>query len=233
MRKRFGHLAVLHDTEGGAVAPDAGNNNAQASDTANTQSQGDGTESGADSPKSYTQAEVDALIAQKLRGSGKEIERLKAFEAEAQKRAEEEQQRKEAEMTELEKAKQSAAEASARAAELEETAKAAKAEALAERVNSEIKLLISSHGPVDDGVYALVPAAAKEVDENGARTDAAKKALDDWIESKTGSLLRGRGVSSGPAATRGSAKTREYGNPLNAQLLQNRNNLKAKKGWRE
>mgnify|MGYP006863439128 CR=1 FL=1 len=217
MRLRFGHLALLHDTEGGHAAPDADTKDTQASDTANAHSQGHGTEGEADTSKTYTEEEVKA----RLRGQGKEIERLKAAEAELASLRAKEEERRQAEMTEIERVKAQAASA----LEAKTAAEAARDEAIAkarkDRAEMEARSEVAAFSPVDPSVLALIPAAATATDEDGNRTAEAKKALEDWIKGKTGSLLKGKGGATGPASTgsRNAQGEKKYRNPANAALI--------------
>ena len=206
------------------AASDADTTNTQSSDTDTTQSQGDGTGAGADTPRTYTQAELDQIITDKLRGQGKEIERLKGFETEASKREAEAEDRRKAEMSETERAKAEADEARAMAATAQAERDKATADARLVSAKADIKLIVAEYGPVDGDVHSMVPAAALEVDDAGNRTDAAKKALDEWLTAKTGTLLRGKTGATAPAAgsgRRADAKDEKTG--FNADLIRWRN----------
>ena len=232
MKLRFGHQAILHDKEGGASAPGVSAEKAPEV-TGTTQPQGDGAGDGAGTPKTYTQAEFDALLAQRLTGQGKELknkdaelERFRAAEA-ARKAADE--KRKLSEMSEVDKAKALAADAIARAAAAEAARDEAFAKSRRDKAESEARAEVSAYGVTDEDVYSLIPSAALDTDDDGKRTADAKAALEKWITAKTGTLLRGKGGATGPAASvkqRGAGGEERTG--VNAELRRWRDAQKAR-----
>jgi hypothetical protein len=201
--RHTGRLAALHDKEG---AGSAGSGVPPKDDPP----QGDGAKDGGDPPKTYTAEEVEA----KLRGSGKEIERLKAdlakHEEAEKKRKAAEDKRKADEMTETERLKKAAEDALAGKLAAEQERDKIRSESLRRLAVTEAQAVMREHGPVDGDVLSLAPADALAHDESGALTPDAKKALDKWITTKTGSLFRGKGGGGQPGgADHGRGRDRE------------------------
>lgn len=229
MLLRTGHLAVLHDTEGGHAAPDASAETTP--DTGTTAPDGDPALDAGDTAKTYTQEQVDALLLQKLRGSGSALKdaetKLAAFEAAEAKRKEADEKRKLAEMSEIEKAQELARAATERAEAAEAARAATEQKMKAARIEAKIKGIIDPHRPNDPDVMKLIPDACKEVDENEEFTAEAIAAQDAWIKSKTGTLLGGPSGSSGPASTaRRWGEQKERADGINRELIDMRNKRK-------
>jgi len=199
--RKFGHQAILHDKEGAGNGAGDDTTTTQSSDTDTTQSQGDGDGDGGDPPKTYTQAELD----QKLKGQGSALKSYEAkiakFEADKAKRDKADDDRKTAELSDLEKAQKAATDAIA----AQTAAETARDEAITagrqDKATAEARSIVATHGPVTDSVLTLIPTEAQACDDNGALTAEAKTALEKWIKDNTGTLLKGTGGGTGPAAS--------------------------------
>jgi hypothetical protein len=216
----FGHQAILHDKEG--AGDGAGDDKNKPEKKGDPNHQGHGGEEGGEPPKHYTQADVDALLAQKLRGQGSaikekdaELERLRAKEA---KRHEAEEKRKQAAMSDLEKAQARADAAEAAKVEAETKAAEVTIQARADKAKAEVDLIVKGHDPIDDDVYSYIPAEAMATGDDGLRTDDAKAFLEKWIEKKTGLLLKGS-TGTGPAAGAGGSKNKKKHTGANADVI--------------
>lgn len=205
LRSRMPFLPHPSDTGGdGDVSGQGTATITPASDTATppndgTPNPGDtGADSGADTPKTYTEAEVE----KRLVGQGKEMKALQAklakFEKESQAAAEAAEAKKREEMSEIEKIQADLAATKQAAADAMAERDRIIAEREAEKAHQIATTTLSQYGPLSPRVSDLLPPAAHEV-VDGQLTEAATAAIKQFaVDNPT--LFRNAAAGDMPTA---------------------------------